>query len=165
MLGYKASWFNSIDLHYANAIFYYKKNEKSGELISAAAATFMYAFGFAALGINIVQLFIGSLAPYVRGLSPLFDRPYDNAAEYLIAFPAGFLLYYVFFWRRTSAVLDRYIWLEESPSRLMLGAGGALSMIFAVVVTFGRSHFLLSTFGALMVLLFHAMLWRHVAEK
>jgi hypothetical protein len=148
-----------IDYHYANSLFFYRRIDGYGERVSASAATFFYSLGLCMILVNVVQQITGSLAPLARHLVPAADKPYNNAAEYLIAVPFAMFLHHVWLWRRTPLLSDRYAVLGEKNSRLMVGVGTLLSLVFAFACGYGRVNFSASLAIAGMLLLVQEVLY------
>ena len=84
---------NFVEYLYANNVFYYRRTERYGERVSASVTVFSYTLGFCIIALNFLQLFTGSLAPFVRQAAPAFNKPYNNAAEYVLIVPVALLVH------------------------------------------------------------------------
>ena len=136
--------FNFVEYLYANSVYFYRRSEGFGERLSASVATISYSLGLCIIVLNFVQLFTGSLAPFVRELIPAANKPYNNAAELFLAFPPALILHYCWLWRRTPALLSRYAQLKIRHQRWVVPAGFFFSVLFAIACGYGRVNFALS---------------------
>lgn len=130
-----------VEFHYTNALFLYKRIDGNGEKWRASGASFFWSMGVCMLGINVVQQFSGSLAPLVRGVISTVDKPYNNAAEYLLAVPFALVLNYCWLWKRTPLLEKRYAMLETKHDRWLVALGISLSLFFALACGYGRVNF------------------------
>ena len=150
---------NFVEYHYANSLSLYKGLDGHGERCRASSASIFYSLGLCIIIINLVQQFTGSLAPLVRHLVPVADKPYDNAAEYLPAAPFAIVIHYFWLWRRTPHISKRYAVLGRAPSRIMVGVGMTLSLVFAFACGYGRVNLAASLVMAGMLLVAQELLY------
>jgi hypothetical protein len=154
-----------IELCYANALFFYKRLDGHSEKWRAATACFFWFDGLFIFIINVIQQFTGSLAPLVRAAVPAADKPYNNAAETLLAVPFALVLLYYMLWERTPLLEARYAHLQKNHKRWLVALSFIFSMAFALACGYGRANFWGSLLLAALILVVQEALYRHLIKK
>src|SRR3546814_8003406 len=101
----------------------------------------------------------------VRAILPVANKPYDNAAEYLLTIPFALVLVYWFLWKRTSVLEAQYAALEKTPRRWLVAVSFLLSCAFALACGYGRVNFWGSILVATSILLFQEWFYRHLERR
>lgn len=154
-----------IEFYYANALFLYKRIDGYGERWGAFGATIFWVGGLCMIALNAIQLFTGSLAPIVRAAVFSANKPYDNAAEYLLIVPIALALHYYVLSARSSVLEKKYAFLRTTNRRWLAGASFLFGAIFVVACGYGRVNFLMSLVLAALIMLMQHFLYTYLKNR